>query len=842
MRRWAASPHAIAETAHSCFPRLFHRARSFCALPPRLRFSEKVPLFSPSPRHELPLSPPNEVFRFPARMCHRSPTGCLPFLTASVPMNGSATDRSRLVSAPDATGGLPPEIHDDLLHLAMRGCEVHRAGISLASDGMQVLGWTLGQHVAETTDLLLVPDATKDPRFDGWAEKEDVRFLGLAPLFDHDGILVGVLWVADRVPRILTPGEEETLRIVARQVIAHREIGRQNQKEEDQNRRFRALVEGSPDGMGALGADGKFREMNAAGFALIGGYHGESLLDLVLPIDRAVLTETLGRVIGGERATVQFRLPGRDNGPRWVEMKATPYRDRTSGEAFALTRFRDIGASKLAEENVLEAAEESDLQGVVFADDNGKITAANDAFLQMVGYSRDEMAAGLVTWTRLCPATTDEDGADLPLPLGKLLVRKDGSHLPVICGTVRLAKDGMEGFTLVLDLSARKHQELQYLRAHRIESIRTLARGISHDLNNVFAPIVMALDLLKMRFPDSSSHELISIVEGSAQRGAHIVKQVTAFARGMAGQRVDVPVRPLLDDLEVLNSEALLRDVQVIKFIPRDVWSLAGDPEQLAQAFSLLCENAHEAMPNGGRLTISAANLTLDESSARMHMEAKPGPYVLVQVADTGHGISAADLERIFDPYFTTKSAGRGTGLGLSVVHSLVKSHGGFIRTFSELRQGTTFKIYLPASGERIAPLPLVTGGLPRGHGEWVLLVDDEAPVRLVTRQLLENFGYQVMVAADGCEALEIHGRQSIEIAAVVTDIMMPRMDGVELVGRLRNLNPRLPIIAASGVPSKAQDFGGYAVDRFLAKPYDAGTLLHAVAEVLRADRDPIKN
>lgn len=757
-------------------------------------------------------------------------------------MNGSATDAGGLVSVPtDPTGGLSPEIRDDLWHLLMRGCGVPLAGISLAGDGMQALGWPLGPLAAETADLLLVPDVTKDPRFDRWEQTGGpggVHFLGVAPLIDRDSALVGVLWVVDHAARILTPGEEETLRIVARQVVTNLEIDRRNEVESEKCWRIRALVDGSADGLGIVGGDGKFREMNAAGFALVGGYKDASLLDLALPEDRDNLAEALVQVVrGGGCRTVRFRLPLGDHGPRWAEMKATPYCDGSSGEAFALTRFRDISARIRAENNVLEAAADDELQGVVCADDDGKITSANDAFLQMVGYTRDEMAAGLLTWAGLCPPTADEAGADLPLPMGKSLVRRDGSQLPVICGTLRLAKDGIERITMVLDLSARKYQEMQYLRAHRIESIRTLSRGISHDLNNVFAPIVMALDLLKMRFPDTSSHELLSIVEDSANRGADIVKQVTAFASSVTGQRVDVALRPLLDDLDVLNDEAFLRDGQVIKFIPRDIWPLAGDPAQLAQAFSEICKNAWEAMPSGGRLTLSAANLTLDKSSARMHMEAKPGPYVLVQVADTGHGISPVALERIFDPYFTTKGAGRGTGLGLAVVHALVKNHGGFIRTISEPGKGTTFKIYLPAGGERVAALPHATGGLPRGHGEWVLLVDDEAPVRMVTRQLLESFGYQVAVAADGCEALEIHGRQNPEIAAVVTDIMMPRMDGVELVGRLRTLNPRLPIIAASGVPSKAQDFGDHAVDRFLAKPYDACTLLTAVADVLEAAR-----
>jgi CheY-like chemotaxis protein len=344
--------------------------------------------------------------------------------------------------------------------------------------------------------------------------------------------------------------------------------------------------------------------------------------------------------------------------------------------------------------------------------------------------------------------------------------------------------------------------------------------------------------LFKMRFPDAGSQELISLIDSSAHRGAEMVRQVTAFARGVEGRRVEVRVRQLIEELEILSDAEFQRSIQVITFIPQDLYPLMGDPSQLEKVLRSLCENARDAMPGGGKLTISAANLTLDKHFAGMHLEASPGPHVLLQVVDTGIGISPENLDRIFDPFFTTKEVGKGPGLGLSVVLAIVKSHGGFIRTFSEVGKGTTFKIYLPARPELPAPLPdsaATTNGLPRGGGELILVVDDEAPVRLVTRHLLETFGYRVVVAAGGEEALAIHASQESEIAAVLTDMMMPGMDGPTIIRSLRQRTPKLPIIAASGVPPQGPDGAAAhaAVNHFLPKPYSAEALLKALRDLV---------
>ena len=240
--------------------------------------------------------------------------------------------------------------------------------------------------------------------------------------------------------------------------------------------------------------------------------------------------------------------------------------------------------------------------------------------------------------------------------------------------------------------------------------------------------------------------------------------------------------------------------------------------------------------PDGGRLRLSAANLDLDASYASMLPEATPGPHVLLEVSDTGSGIPPEIVERIFDPFFTTKGVGKGTGLGLSTVLGIVKSHGGFIQVNTQPGKGTTFQIYLPASPDRkAAPAEASRAQIPEGHGELVLVVDDEASVRDAARLVLETGGYRVLLACDGTEALAVFAMNSGSVAAVLTDIMMPFMDGVALIRALRTMAPDLPIIASTGLGEKTQlaELKAMGVETVLNKPFGADTLLRTIHDAL---------
>ncbi|MGV3663594.1 MAG: PAS domain-containing hybrid sensor histidine kinase/response regulator [Prosthecobacter sp.] len=386
------------------------------------------------------------------------------------------------------------------------------------------------------------------------------------------------------------------------------------------------------------------------------------------------------------------------------------------------------------------------------------------------------------------------------------------------------------------DITDKRQLEQQFLRAQRMESIGTLAGGIAHDLNNVLSPILMSIELLRLRESDTSRLKVLATIESSAKRGADMVRQVLSFARGVAGQQVEVAIKPLLKEIEKMTGETFLKNIQVGCEIPADLWNVQGDPTQLHQVFLNLCVNARDAMPDGGALTISARNEVLDENYAGMHLEAKPGPCIVVQVEDTGSGMPPEVIERIFEPFFTTKEPGKGTGLGLSTATAIVKSHGGFMRVYSEPGVGTRFCVHLPALPAAIvAAPPPALGELPRGRGENVLLVDDEAAVRQITRETLEAFGYRVMLACDGAEATTLYAAHKNTIDVVLTDMMMPLMDGPMTIQVLKQINPQARIIAASGLNvngmvAKASSAG---VRHFIPKPYTAETLLRTLAALL---------
>jgi PAS domain S-box-containing protein len=387
------------------------------------------------------------------------------------------------------------------------------------------------------------------------------------------------------------------------------------------------------------------------------------------------------------------------------------------------------------------------------------------------------------------------------------------------------------------DVTEKKKLEHQFLRAQRMESIGTLAGGIAHDLNNVLAPVIMAVDLLKLTETDSYKLSLLNTVDTSARRGADMVGQVLSFARGMEGRRVEVQIRHIVRDIEKISTDTFPKNIRIAANIDKALWPLVGDPTQLHQVLLNLCVNARDAMPEGGRLTITAENVHLDAHYAAMNIEAKAGPHVVIEVEDTGTGIPQDIIEKIFDPFFTTKEVGKGTGLGLSTSIAIIKGHEGFIRVYSEPGKGTRFRVYLPArpSAESPKATTAQSAELPRGLGQLLLIVDDEASIRDITQQTLQAFGYRVLVAADGAEAVAIYTEHREHIAAVLTDMMMPVMDGAATITALTKLNPDIRIIAASGITANGAvaKAAGLGVKHFLPKPYTASVLLKALEHVL---------
>lgn len=397
----------------------------------------------------------------------------------------------------------------------------------------------------------------------------------------------------------------------------------------------------------------------------------------------------------------------------------------------------------------------------------------------------------------------------------------------------------------VQDITERRSLERHLLRAQRMESIGTLAGGIAHDLNNVLAPILMSVDLLRMEEQDHRRQQALRTIETSARRGAEMVRQVLSFAKGMEGRRLKFDVGHLVADIAMIARETFPRHLRIETDVAHDLCSVMGDPTQIHQVLLNFCVNARDALPQGGRISLVARNETVTGPGPDLSMEARPGRYVRLEVVDDGTGIPTELLDRIFEPFFTTKETGRGSGLGLSTSLAIIRSHGGFIVVKSRPGEGSTFQAYLPA----FVVDPDHAGsaspdGISRGNGQCILVVDDEPAIRQVTRQILEAYGYRVRLAADGAEAVAVYREHAEDIALVLTDMMMPVMDGSATIRALQEIHPRVRIIATSGLDleslSRREGVGGDSPvedQPFLLKPYDAQSLLQTIAGMLEDPR-----
>jgi len=417
--------------------------------------------------------------------------------------------------------------------------------------------------------------------------------------------------------------------------------------------------------------------------------------------------------------------------------------------------------------------------------------------------------------------------------------RRDGAEIIVESRWTLVRDDQGEPKSILVintDVTEKKRMELQFLRAQRMESIGTLAGGIAHDLNNVLSPILMAIDMLQLKATDETSKKWFEVLRANAERGGNMVRQVLSFARGVEGERVALQPKHLVKEIVKILRETLPKSIEINFDVPPDLWIISADATQMHQVLMNLCVNARDAMPEGGSITIRAQNVSVDENYARMHIEAKAGRFVVISVSDTGPGMTQQIQSRIFEPFFTTKEMTKGTGLGLSTALTIVKSHGGFINVYSELHKGSQFAVYLPAL-DTPGNVDSAAAGtdLPLGHGELILVVDDEESIREITRGTLETFGYTVLTASDGTEALALYADKKNEIAVVLTDMVMPFMDGPATIRALQRMNPDVRIIAASGLGTgqRAGEGALEGVSVFLNKPYTAERLLKTLAEVL---------
>ncbi|MBK9247905.1 MAG: PAS domain S-box protein [Ignavibacteria bacterium] len=382
------------------------------------------------------------------------------------------------------------------------------------------------------------------------------------------------------------------------------------------------------------------------------------------------------------------------------------------------------------------------------------------------------------------------------------------------------------------DTTEKKLLEMQFLRAQRMESIGTLASGIAHDLNNVLAPILLSVNFLSTKFVDEQSKKMLHMLEASTKRGSELIKQVLSFARGVEGEFTIVQVRHLIEEIGKIITQTFPKSISFHTKFTTNLPSISADSTQIHQVLMNLCVNARDAMPNGGRIDIEADTIELDEQYVRMHIEAKIGTYIMIKVSDQGMGIPPVVLERIFEPFYTTKEINKGTGLGLSTVLTIIKSHKGFINVYSEIGKGTTFTIYLPVHEGHQPFQTMSHEKIADNKGESILLVEDEESIREITKLTLEARGYTVLTAIDGTEALATYAQLGSKISLVITDMMMPYMDGTATIRAIQKMNPDVKVIAVSGLKQDS-DLVNQKSIVFLLKPYTSEKLLSIISELL---------
>jgi PAS domain S-box-containing protein len=540
------------------------------------------------------------------------------------------------------------------------------------------------------------------------------------------------------------------------------------------------------------------------------------------------------------------------DGRQWY-IRGYPTKDE-NGQVVGIVEFcLDITEKKRVEEALRESEEryrtlmETNPDPVIVYDIEGNIVYFNPAFTRVFGWTPEELQ-----YKRMERFVPEDDMPDAKAMMVKLLsgeslsgiesrrYTKEGDIIPVsMSGAMyRDQDDSPLGYMMNLrDISGQRRMEAQLQQAQKMEAVGTLAGGIAHDFNNLLQAVQGYAELLLSRKEGGKlSHQGLQAIVRAARRGAELTRQLLTFSR-----KVDSQLRPIDLNRKILGvREILLRTIPKmieINFdLRQEVRTIEADPGQIEQILMNLAVNAKDAMPDGGKLTIATENVTLDDDFCRMHAGSKPGDYVMLTVADNGHGMDEETLDHIFEPFYTTKGVGKGTGLGLATVYGIVKGHLGYVACHSEKGQGTSFNIYFPVledetdwPEQRETEHPLV------GGSETILLIDDEDFVRDLGEQIIGDVGYKVLTASDGESGLEIYQREKEHIELIILDLIMPGMGGRKCLEKLLDINPDAKVLIASGY----SDFGpvtetlAAGAKSFVSKPYKIKEILSVIREVL---------
>jgi len=554
----------------------------------------------------------------------------------------------------------------------------------------------------------------------------------------------------------------------------------------------------------------------------------------------------------GKPASCQHVHRTHDCGEVHVDVLLSPLLDESGRVTHVIEAVRDVSEFVKAEEAVRESEEKYRLLvqnapiGIISVDTEGRITEANEKMLAILGSPSAEATKSInvLTFPPLVEAGVSEKikicmEENRPIEAEMPYTSKWGkqAHLRVLLRPMSDSRASALGCqAIVEDIGVRKSLEKQLRRAQKMESIGTLAGGIAHDFNNLLTIILgySELSLLGKEEGDPGYQDLQTILQ-TTKRGADLVRQILTFSREVETQPRPISLNHEVEQAQKLLYKTISKMIEIQLFMAEDLKTINADPVQVEQVVMNLAVNSQHAMPDGGRLVFETKNVILDEEYCKTHLEAQPGEYVMLMVSDTGHGIEKEALEHIFEPFYSTKKPGEGTGLGLAMVHGIVKQNRGFINCYSEPGVGTTFKIYLPTLDLGTKSDVETSGVTPAFGTETILLVDDEELIRDLGQRHLSRAGYTVLTALNGQEALEIYERQRADISLVLLDLIMPEMGGRECLEELLRIDPQVKVLIASGFsvngPTRDAIEGG--ARGFVSKPFDMKRLLQTVRKVL---------
>lgn len=666
-------------------------------------------------------------------------------------------------------------------------------------------------------------------------------------IFRPDG---EIRWLSNRIKPLFNPdGELYRLDGIVSDITERKQA---EKKLYDSESLFRTSFEHASIGMALIDITGKFLRVNNSFCSMI-GYSEEELLSqsfskITHHEDKDLSFNNLNQLFFGKIDSLQFekRYIHKSGFILWAKLNTTLIRDNCGSPLYYITHIEDITEKKYSDDKLREQAELLDIidEAIVVIDPCGKIIFWNNRAEKLYGQTKEDV---------------------LGIHLKNILYKNNFKNYDIAFKTVfktgkwngeinqlnaigeniiveskwkllNVNKLNLKSIMIInTDITKKKQTEEESMRVQRLESIGILSSGIAHDLNNVLAPIMMSLEILGMDINTEKRKSILENLKKSALHGKELVKQVLTFSRGIENKIEKIFILEIVDEVVKIIRGLISKNVEIITNIPGDIWKIEGDKTQINQLIMNLIVNANDAIFQEGIIKISAENQIIDETYAMLYPNAKPGPFIILTFSDTGMGISPAVIDKIFEPFFTTKEIGKGTGLGLSTVIGIVKGHNGFITVNSKEGKGTEFKIYLPAVMEDgVKVMPEEEQFTLKGNGETLLLIDDEAVIREIAREVLEGNNYKVITACNGVEGITKFIQNKEKISLVITDIKMPVMDGNQTINALYLIDPDIKIIATSGIEQEER----FSIKNnnllFITKPYMINSLLQNINTLLK--------